>query len=90
VLNSLALSHTLPTLLGRSRPAAPPPPVAPATSEVPGIPRKVVYMPSCVTRMMGPSASDKETAAVHEKLMSLFAKAGYEVSFMHALQACEL
>lgn len=40
------------------------------------IPRKVVYMPACVTRMMGPSASDYETASVHEKLMSLFAKGG--------------
>lgn len=45
-----------------------------------GIPRQVVYLPSCVTRMMGPSASDSETASVHEKLMSLFGKAGYEVS----------
>jgi D-lactate dehydrogenase len=47
-----------------------------------GIPRQVVYLPSCVTRMMGPSASDNETASVHEKLMSLFGKAGYEVSTM--------
>lgn len=43
------------------------------------IPRKVVYMPACVTRMMGPAASDYETASVHEKLLSLFAKGGYEV-----------
>ncbi len=40
------------------------------------IPRRVVYMPACVTRMMGPSASDYESASVHEKLMSLFSKAG--------------
>lgn len=51
----------------------------PVPTPAPGLPRKVVYLPSCVTRMMGPSASDNETAAVHEKLMSLFAKAGYEV-----------
>eukprot|EP00878_Enallax_costatus_P007347 GHUV01007694.1.p1 GENE.GHUV01007694.1~~GHUV01007694.1.p1 ORF type:complete len:822 (+),score=249.18 GHUV01007694.1:1374-3839(+) len=44
-----------------------------------GVPRKVVYLPSCVTRMMGPAAGDSETASVHEKLMSLFDKAGYEV-----------
>ncbi|WIA35081.1 hypothetical protein OEZ86_003567 [Tetradesmus obliquus] len=44
-----------------------------------GVPRQVVYLPSCVTRMMGPSGSDSETASVHEKLMSLFDKAGYEV-----------
>lgn len=45
-----------------------------------GLPRvQVVYMPSCVTRMMGPSQSDYEKDSVHEKLMSLFGKAGYEV-----------
>jgi D-lactate dehydrogenase len=44
-----------------------------------GVPRQVVYLPSCVTRMMGPAGSDTETASVHEKLMSLFDKAGYEV-----------
>ncbi len=56
-------------------------PPAPATTamEATGIPRKVVYVPSCVTRMMGPAATDSETASVHEKLMSLFSKAGYEV-----------
>ena len=40
------------------------------------IPRRVVYMPACVTRMMGPAAGDSETASVHEKLMSLFSKVG--------------
>lgn len=54
-----------------------PPPVTPQ----PGIPRKVVYMPACVTRMMGPAQSDKETASVHEKLMSIFQKANYEVIY---------
>ena len=47
----------------------------------PGLPRQVVYVPSCVTRMMGPARSDSETASVHEKLLSLFAKAGYEVIY---------
>jgi len=64
-------------------PVKPPPPAprasAAGTAAAPGIPRKVVYVPSCVTRMMGPSASDAESASVHEKLMSLFAKGGYEV-----------
>lgn len=55
---------------------SPPRVAAPATA---GIPRKVVYVPSCVTRMMGPAAGDDETASVHEKLMSLFVKGGYEV-----------
>ena len=50
----------------------------------PGLPRQVVYVPSCVTRMMGPSRSDSETASVHEKLLSLFAKAGYEVIYPEA------
>lgn len=51
------------------------------TLEKRAVPRKVVYLPSCVTRMMGPSASDYETAPVHEKLLSLFEKAGYEVIY---------
>ena len=56
---------------------SPPKPAAPAE----GLPRQVVYVPTCVTRMMGPSLSDKERASVHEKLLSLFAKAGYEVIY---------
>lgn len=52
---------------------SPPKPVAAATTGA-GIPRKVVYMPSCVTRMMGPSLSDTERGSVHEKLMSIFDK----------------
>lgn len=46
-----------------------------------GLPRQVVYAPACVTRMMGPSGSDTEQASVHEKLLSLFDKAGYEVIY---------
>jgi D-lactate dehydrogenase len=56
-------------------------PSAAAAAAAPSIPRKVVYLPSCVTRMMGPSALDTETAPVHEKLLSLFGKAGYEVVY---------
>ena len=46
-----------------------------------GLPRKVVYMPSCVTRMMGPSRGDDAAGdeAVHAKFLSLLDKAGYEV-----------
>lgn len=60
---------------------APPAPVAPATADLPasGIPRKVVYFPSCVTRMMGPSRSDSERRSVPDALMSVLSKAGYEV-----------
>ena len=43
------------------------------------IARKVVYLPSCVTRMMGPAAGDYENDSVHSKLMSIMEKAGYEV-----------
>jgi len=57
------------------------PPQVPQGKEQRGIPRRVVYLPSCVTRMMGPSLSDYETASVHEKLMSLMAKAGYQVIY---------
>ena len=46
-----------------------------------GLPRQVVYAPACVTRMMGPASSDSEQASVHEKLLSLFDKAGYEVIY---------
>ena len=35
---------------------------------------QVVYLPSCVTRMMGPARSDSEREPVHAKLMSIFAK----------------
>ena len=42
---------------------------------------QVVYLPTCVTRMMGPSLSDKERASVHEKILSLFHKADYEVIY---------
>ncbi|KAK9821918.1 hypothetical protein WJX81_005753 [Elliptochloris bilobata] len=53
-------------------------------------PRKVVYMPTCVTRMMGPSSSDAERGSVHQKLLSLFAKGGYEVVYPEGLseQCC--
>ena len=39
----------------------------------------MVYLPSCVTRMMGPARGDPVDATVHDKLFSIFAKAGYEV-----------
>lgn len=55
----------------------PPKPVQPAE----GVARQVVYMPACVTRMMGPARGDDQTASVHEKLLSLFQKAGYEVIY---------
>lgn len=44
-------------------------------------PRQVVYAPACVTRMMGPSRSDDQRESVHEKLLSLFKKANYQVIY---------
>jgi len=45
--------------------------------------RRVVYLPTCVTRMMGPAASDAEGSSggesVHEVMMRLMDRAGYEV-----------
>merc|ERR1719247_451227 len=43
--------------------------------------KRVVYLPSCVTRMMGPSRGDADAGddAVHAKFLSLLEKAGYEV-----------
>lgn len=55
-------------------------PPKPAQPEA-GIARRVVYLPSCVTRMMGPALSDTQKASVHEKLLSVFNKAGYEVIY---------
>ena len=69
--------ESCPAAQGASKLNMDPPKPAPS----PGLPRQVVYVPSCVTRMMGPSRSDSETASVHEKLLSLFAKAGYEVIY---------
>lgn len=45
-------------------------------------------MPACVTRMMGPARGDEETASVHEKLLSLFSKAGYEVIYPEVRTGC--
>lgn len=68
----------------------PPKPVATASAaavEERAIPRKVVYVPACVTRIMGPSKGDDQQASVHEKLLSLFAKGGYEVIYPEGLSS---
>lgn len=54
-------------------------PAIPAPS--PGLKRQVVYAPACVTRMMGPAYGDDQQRSVHEVLLSLFNKAGYEVIY---------
>ncbi|KAK9807175.1 hypothetical protein WJX73_004038 [Symbiochloris irregularis] len=50
-----------------------------------GIPRQVVYVPSCVTRMMGPALPEKDKTSVHDRLISLFKKADYEVIYPESL-----
>jgi D-lactate dehydrogenase len=56
-----------------------------ATETRGGIPRKVVYYPSCVTRTMGPARGDDEGTAggksVHEMMLSVLGKAGYEIIY---------
>ena len=63
----------------------------PAKPEQPasGLKRQVVYMPSCVTRMMGPALSDPERSSVHEKMLSIFEKAGYEVIYPEVSPLCK-
>ena len=53
--------------------------------------KRVVYVPSCVTRCMGPAKGDDDAgnAPVHEKFFSLLEKAGYEVIVPEGVQdAC--
>ncbi|RJP22411.1 MAG: FAD-binding oxidoreductase [Deltaproteobacteria bacterium] len=48
---------------------------------VSGSARKVVYFPSCVVRSMGPAKGDGDQRALHEAMLSLLSKAGYDVLF---------
>lgn len=43
--------------------------------------RRVVYFPSCMSRVMGPARQDRDRRMLHEAMLSLLAKAGYEVIF---------
>jgi len=62
--------------------AAPlPTPVPPTLRDAQAAARRVVYVPSCVTRMMGPSRGDSERESATEKVLSLLHKAGYEVIY---------
>ncbi|KAJ1445774.1 glycolate dehydrogenase [Pelagophyceae sp. CCMP2097] len=53
---------------------------------------KVVYVPACVTRVMGATASDPEQRSVPERFVSLMNKAGCEVVYPDAVreQCCGL
>ena len=46
---------------------------------------EVVYLPSCVSRTMGPARSDPETETLPEKTQSLLEKAGYTVIYPEGL-----
>eukprot|EP00217_Crustomastix_stigmatica_P007397 CAMPEP_0183793250 /NCGR_PEP_ID=MMETSP0803_2-20130417/3086_1 /TAXON_ID=195967 /ORGANISM="Crustomastix stigmata, Strain CCMP3273" /LENGTH=1128 /DNA_ID=CAMNT_0026037623 /DNA_START=16 /DNA_END=3400 /DNA_ORIENTATION=- len=61
--------------------AKPLPEPTPVQQPAAGLERKVVYLASCVTRMMGPANGDKTDKTVHEALLSVMAKAGYEVVY---------
>ena len=55
----------------------------PKNSTVPG--RKVVYLPSCATRSMGPAGSDPVRASVPEVFHALLEKSGFQVIYPEAM-----
>jgi D-lactate dehydrogenase len=46
---------------------------------------RVVYLPACVSRVMGPAAGDKEQMSLYDKTRGLLEKAGYQVVFPNNL-----
>lgn len=48
--------------------------------------RQVVYFPSCTTRAMGPSALDPDQRGLFEAILSVLAKAGYDVIFPEGME----
>ena len=44
-------------------------------------PLKVVYFPSCINQVMGPAKGDPDQRPLHEVMVSLLKKAGYEVIY---------
>lgn len=48
---------------------------------------RVVYVPSCASRTMGPALGDPETASLPEKTAGLLAKAGFAVVYPKGLSA---
>ncbi len=49
--------------------------------DTPASDRKVVYFPSCVSRHMGADKRDPDKSTLQDHVLSLLAKAGYEVIF---------
>ena len=64
-------------------------PIKPVNGSSDRIPRQVVYVPSCVTRMMGPALPDPDKSSVADRLVSLFKKADYEVLYPQVRSSCE-
>lgn len=50
-------------------------------------PPRVVYLPACVSRVMGPAIGDAEQTPLIEKTQALLEKAGYQVVFPEALDS---
>jgi D-lactate dehydrogenase len=87
-----ALSRGARTVSGGRLPLwneAMPGPVSPPLADVRrGRGREVVYFPACVARAMGPARGDPDPRALPEAMLSLLAKADYDVIFpreVHAL-----
>eukprot|EP00775_Hariotina_reticulata_P013456 gene13456-13582_t len=86
LLNIGMLAHTLPLMgAGAAKPGQQPAgpsklPTYAAQSTASGIPRQVVFVPTCVNRMMGPARGDtKYTGTTQEVFTRLANKAGYQV-----------
>jgi D-lactate dehydrogenase len=47
--------------------------------------KRVVYFPSCIVRAMGPAPGDPDQRSLHEAMLSLLAKGGYEAVFPEAM-----
>lgn len=51
------------------------------STQADGGPLKVVYFPSCISRSMGPARKDQDQRALHEVVLSVLTKAGYEIVY---------
>lgn len=60
--------------------------VAPATAADSDAPR-VVYLPACVSRVMGPASGDAEQTTLQDKTRQLLQKGGYQVIHPEGLDA---
>jgi D-lactate dehydrogenase len=50
-----------------------------------GFAQKVVYFPSCISRSMGPAASDPDQRSIPDVTLSVLKKAGFDVIFPQSL-----